>query len=75
MNGNESYVLDAFKKGDISWFPAGRSLRLERAAERHRKRRLAEAGGEEIDTTRIIEIVEGELERIEEKVRDIIKKF
>ena len=49
MDGNQSFVMESFDDGDISWFPAGRSLMLERAAEREKKRRMAEAGGEEID--------------------------
>lgn len=34
LDGNQSYVLHAFAEGDIQWFPAGRSLRLERAADK-----------------------------------------
>lgn len=75
MDGNQSHVSEAFDEGDISWFPAGRSLFLERCAERLKLRKMAEAGGEEITSNSIIDSVEAQMERIEEKVRDITKKF
>ena len=67
--------MNAFKVGDIQWFPAGRSLFLERKRDAAATARIASSGGEEISQNTMIELIEANLESIEDKVREISKKF
>lgn len=54
-----------------------RSLRLERSAEKAKAARRSESGGggEALDQTAMVADIEGSLDQIEEKVREIYKKF
>ena len=82
LNGTESYILELFEKEDISWFPMQRSLRLARAQrERHAPKPAAPPpadGADGEDAAGAADprtAMQASLLSLEEKVREITKKF
>jgi hypothetical protein len=81
LNGTESYILELFEKEDISWFPMQKSLRLARAqSERHapKPEKGPPAGAIDEENAGAADpkvAMESNLFALEEKVREISKKF